>query len=167
MRRLPISGGLTNAGAAHRAVRADVEHGNLGRHPDLPDPGGSDQNDTLSGGGGDDTLWGHGGNDLYVVDAGDAVIETALADGIDTIETASSYTLDTVAAQFIENVTLTGASAANAVGNALANVLRGNAAGNTLSGLDGNDVLEGGGDNDVLSGGAGVDTASTSTRAQR
>jgi Ca2+-binding RTX toxin-like protein len=58
----------------------------------------------------------------------------------------------------VENLTLTGSSAVNGTGNALANTITGNAANNTLSGGDGDDTLIGGGGNDTLSGGQGNDT---------
>src|SRR6266480_2567280 len=97
-------------------------------------------NDTLDGGTGADTLQGGAGDDTYVVDnAGDVVIENA-GEGIDLVQSSVSYTLSAE----VENITLTGAAAIDATGNALNNVLTGNAAANTLDGAAGNDTLAGG-----------------------
>src|SRR4029079_14367896 len=49
----------------------------------------------------------------------------------------------------VENLTLTGGSAINAMGNALDNMLMGNAADNVLTGGAGNDTLKGGAGNDT------------------
>ena len=82
--------------------------------------------------------------------------------GIDTVETAMTYTIGTN----IENLELTGSAAVNGTGNSLANVLTGNSGANllsggsandTLSGGDGNDTLDGGNDADSMSGGLGDD----------
>jgi Ca2+-binding RTX toxin-like protein len=73
------------------------------------------------------------------------VIETANA-GTDTILSSVSYTANVN----VENLTLMGTSAINAIGNVLNNTLTGNSADN---------VLDGGGGNDTLVGGAGNDTA--------
>ncbi|MFG1379929.1 calcium-binding protein, partial [Xanthobacter autotrophicus ATCC 700551] len=59
----------------------------------------------------------------------------------------------------VENLTLTGTSAINGTGNALANVLVGNEGANTLAGNDGDDTLRGNGGNDTLVGGSGTDVA--------
>ena len=67
-------------------------------------------NDTLNGGAGIDTLIGGIGNDIYVVDVvGDIVSELA-AEGIDTIQSAITWTLGTN----VENLTLTGSAVADA-----------------------------------------------------
>jgi len=100
----------------------------------------------LDGGAGKDSMAGGGGNDTYVVDStGDVVTETA-GNGIDTVESALTFSLATRTP--IENLTLTGA-AANATGNALGNQLTGNALANILDGLAGADTLRGGAGNDV------------------
>jgi Ca2+-binding RTX toxin-like protein len=110
-------------------------------------------NDTLNGGAGADTLAGGVGNDVYVIDdPADLVIENA-NEGADTVQSAISHTL----AANVENLTLTGASAINGVGNALDNVLTGNAADNVLAGGLGNDTMNGGAGIDTLIGGAGND----------
>jgi Ca2+-binding RTX toxin-like protein/ribosomal 50S subunit-recycling heat shock protein len=102
-------------------------------------------NDTLNGAAGADTLMGGQGDDTYVVDAFDTVQELA-DEGTDTIQSCVTYSLATVAN--VENLTLTGAAAVNATGNALNNVLTGNT---------GNNVLEGGAGVDTLKGGVGDD----------
>jgi serralysin len=101
--------------------------------------------DRLDGGAGADVLRGGAGDDVYVVDnGGDQLIELT-SDGIDTVESALSFTL---AADF-ENLTLTGAAAINGTGNALANTLTGNAGANILNGGGGDDTMAGGLGNDV------------------
>ncbi len=97
---------------------------------------GNDLNNTLNGGTGADILEGGAGNDLYVVDvAGDVVIE-ALNNGIDTVQTAITWTL----AANIENLTLTGSGKANGTGNALDNRIVGTSSTNVLTGGKGNDT---------------------------
>jgi Ca2+-binding RTX toxin-like protein len=109
--------------------------------------------DTLDGGTGDDTFTGGVDNDTYVVDStGDVMIEAADA-GIDTVLAAVTRTLDAN----IENLTLTGAAAANGTGNELANVMVGNAAQNSLKGAGGRDKLQGAEGRDTLVGGKGND----------
>jgi len=113
--------------------------------------------DTLDGGLGIDQLNGGDGDDLYVVDnAKDAVSETnanALVGGIDRVESSITWTL----AANVENLTLTGVSAINGTGNALANSLVGNDASNLIGGNAGNDSLAGAGGADALIGGPGAD----------
>jgi len=118
-------------------------------------------NDMLDGGTGADTMTGGTGNDTYMVDnIGDVVVEN-LAEGIDTVQSAISYTLG----DNLENLTLTGpstgsgqAASIDGTGNALDNVITANDSGNMLSGLEGNDTMIGGAGNDMLDGGLGADT---------
>ncbi|MFI3195769.1 MAG: calcium-binding protein [Methylococcaceae bacterium] len=99
----------------------------------------------LDGGADADRLAGGAGNDTYLVDnIGDQVIEETNS-GIDTLQTAMSYTL----ANNIENLTLTGTAALKGNGNDLANVLIGNS---------GNNILDGGKESDTMKGGEGDDT---------
>ena len=74
--------------------------------------------------------------------------------GIDTVIASVTRTLG----DYQENLTLSGTSAINGTGNALANTLTGNAANNVLTGGAGNDILIGGAGNDRLVGGLGKDT---------
>ncbi|MCP5199567.1 MAG: hypothetical protein H6977_06120 [Gammaproteobacteria bacterium] len=114
---------------------------------------GNDASNVLDGGEGADVLVGKGGNDNYRVDdLGDVVVETA-ANGTDWILASVSYALPA----HVEWLTLTGASATHATGNALDNYLGGNAADNTLSGGPGADFLEGRAGDDILVGGSGSD----------
>jgi Ca2+-binding RTX toxin-like protein len=97
-------------------------------------------------------MFGGTGNDTYVVDNnGDIVNETG-GGGLDTVQSAISFSLsDPVhAIGVIENLTLTGAANINGTGNALANTIIGNSGNNVIAGLGGADILD---------GGAGTDTA--------
>ncbi len=116
---------------------------------------GGEGNDILDGGGGADTMIGGLGDDIFYVDqAGDITVEYN-GQGTDTLISTVTYSL---AGQFIENLTLAGASAINGTGNKLANALTGNNATNTLDGGDGNDIIDGGGGADTMIGGLGDDT---------
>ena len=122
-------------------------------------------NDTLDGGSGIDTMTGGIGNDTYVVDDAADVIVEAENGGTDTIQ--SSITLNLVAIDNVENLTLTGSSNIDGTGNDLNNVITGNSGDNILDGGAGNDTLIGGAGNDtlwssdgtdILQGGTGDDT---------
>jgi len=114
---------------------------------------------TLDGGTGADSMIGGAGNDTYIVDnAGDTITEAAGGGGgNDTIKASISIDLANPNYANVENVTLTGAGALSATGDAGANHLVGNSGANTLTGGDGNDTLDGGLGNDVLIGGKGDD----------
>ncbi|MES2444127.1 MAG: putative Ig domain-containing protein [Pseudomonadota bacterium] len=115
---------------------------------------GGDGNDTIDGGGGADTMIGGAGNDIFYVDQlGDLAVEAG-SGGDDKVYASISYSL---AGQYIETLVLTGSSAINGTGNALANTLTGNGAANTLDGGAGNDVIDGGGGVDTMIGGTGDD----------
>jgi Ca2+-binding RTX toxin-like protein len=102
-------------------------------------------NDTLDAGTGGDRLIGGTGNDTYIVDGpGDTVIEKA-GEGIDTVRSSATRTLDAN----VENLTLTGTAAIDGIGNSLNNVITGNSASNTLIGGTGADRLIGGAGNDI------------------
>ena len=114
---------------------------------------GTDGGNILDGKAGADLLYGFGGDDTYIVDAsGDQIFENA-DDGTDTATSSVSYTLG----ENVEKLTLTGSSAINGTGNAIANVITGNSGNNILAGLGGADFLN---------GGAGTDTASYATSAE-
>jgi VCBS repeat-containing protein len=114
---------------------------------------GNDGNNVLDGGLGSDTLTGGLGNDTYVVNVTTDVINENPGGGIDTVQSAISWTLGAE----LENLTLTGTGLINATGNALDNVLIGGIGDNKLTGNEGNDTLLGGDGNDTLSGGVGAD----------
>ena len=100
--------------------------------------------DLLDGGIGADLMVGGLGNDTYRVDnVGDVITEEG--SGTDIIFASVSYTT----ANLVENLTLVGADAINATGNALANILIGNGASNILDGKLGADTMTGGDGNDT------------------
>ena len=108
----------------------------------------------LSGGTGADTMAGGGGNDTYVVDnAGDVVTEGAAA-GTDTVQSSVTFTLGAN----LENLTLTGGTTVDGIGNTLNNVITGNNVANLLQGDSGADTLIGAGGADMLDGGSGNDS---------
>jgi Ca2+-binding RTX toxin-like protein len=115
-------------------------------------------NDTLDGGAGADLLIGGAGNDTYLLDSpGDRVVErldpndpaSADAGGIDTVLIKTGLTQYALGiGSFVENLTYSGTSAFQAVGNELDNTI--------ITGA-GNDVLSGGLGHDRLTGGKGAD----------
>jgi len=116
---------------------------------------GGDGKDTLNGGAGADILIGGDGSDTYVVDSTADTITELFGGGTDLVQSSVTFSLANIA--YVENLTLTGASAINAMGNTLDNTLTGNSGANTLNGGDGNDKLYGGLGKDTLTGGAGAD----------
>jgi Ca2+-binding RTX toxin-like protein len=115
---------------------------------------GNSGNNSIDGSTGNDTMAGGAGNDTYVVDSASDVINENASEGTDTINTSVTLTLGAN----IENLTITGASVANATGNTLDNYLTGSTAANSLSGGSGNDTLDGSSGIDTLVGGTGDDT---------
>ena len=112
-------------------------------------------NDTLGGGIGVDSMVGGTGDDLYLVNTTADVVVELVNEGLDTVDSAATYTLSAN----VENLILrSGFGNINGTGNASDNVLTGNEGANLLSGLGGNDSLSGGQGNDTLLGGAGNDT---------
>ncbi|KJV06800.1 calcium-binding protein [Methylocucumis oryzae] len=110
---------------------------------------------TLNGSSGADTLIGLQGNDTYIVDNALDVVKENLNEGSDLIQASVTYTLP---AQ-VENLTLTGSSAINGVGNTLNNVLTGNSGSNILTGSTGDDIYTiASGDTVVEAIGEGIDT---------
>jgi len=110
----------------------------------------------LTGGTGNDTMRGGTGDDIYVADVMTDMIAENLNEGIDTVETTSTFDITNIAN--VENLTLTGTGIVNATGNALDNVITGNSAANSLTAAAGNDRLIGGVGNDTMKGGVGNDT---------
>ena len=104
-------------------------------------------NDTLDGGLGADVLQGGADNDTYIVDNVGDVVNEAVNDGADTVQTSISYTLGAN----VENLTGTGTTGLTLTGNGLLNVINGTTGGDVLEG--GNDILV-----DQLNGGLGNDT---------
>ena len=109
---------------------------------------GGSGDDTLDGGTGVDVLAGGAGDDVYIVDSTGDIVIALYNEGTDTVQSSITYTLKSN----VENLTLTGASAINGIGNTLDNVLRGNTGNNTLNGGAGNDtyVFSLGGGTDVV-----------------
>jgi Ca2+-binding RTX toxin-like protein len=102
---------------------------------------------TLNGGAGIDNLVGGGGNDTYTVDSTTDVLVEIAGGGIDLVNSSVTFSLATIAE--IENLTLTGTTAINGTGNALANTITGNSGINILDGGAGSDTLVGGAGNDI------------------
>lgn len=136
---------------------------------------GGEGNDRLKAVGGNDTLQGDSGNDTltaissnntlkggteddtYVVQATTNTIIENADEGIDTVQSAVTFSLSGIAN--VENLTLTGGAVnTNGTGSELKNTLTGNAGNNTLWGLGGDDTLDGGVGADVMIGGDGNDT---------
>ena len=119
---------------------------------------GNAANNLLDARGGVGRLFGGAGNDTYYVDGADDVVseETVAGQddgGVDLVQASVSFRLGA----FVEHLTLTGSSALNGTGNALANRLTGNSGDNRLMGEGGADTLNGGRGSDTLIGGAGND----------
>ncbi len=106
---------------------------------------GNSGNNTLDGATGADHMAGGAGNDLYVVDdAGDQVLEK-VGHGTDSVLAGVSHRLSAN----VENLTLTGTSDTDAIGNELDNQLTGNTGANLLDGGAGADRMSGGRGNDI------------------
>ena len=84
------------------------------------------------------------GDDIYLVDNAGGVVTEKSNEGNDAVNAAITYTL----AINVENLTLTGTSSINGIGNSGNNIITGNA---------GNNILEGGGGADTMIGGTGDD----------
>nr|WP_295784969.1 putative Ig domain-containing protein [Rhodoferax sp.] len=113
---------------------------------------GGDGDDVLDGKAGIDILVGGKGNDSYFVDVSGDIVTESTGEGTDTVNASFTYTLGAN----LENLNLTGISAINGTGNALANVIAGNAGNNVLDGGAGNDVY-------LIAPGGGQDTIQEAT----
>ena len=122
---------------------------------------GNDGADTMDGGTGNDSMVGGLGNDTYMIDNIADVIVEGLNEGTDLVKAGFDFVLG----DNFDNLTMTGTTAVNGTGNALANVLTGNGIANVLSGLDGADTLLGGIGADTLDGGTGADSMAGGTGA--
>jgi Ca2+-binding RTX toxin-like protein len=122
-------------------------------------------NDFIDGGLDVDFMAGGRGNDTYIVrESGDKTIELA-KQGIDTIITAKSLSINGRA--HIENLTIDTLAAANGTGNTLSNTIRGGDGAGKLFGLGGNDKLFGNAGADWLRGGIGADRLTGGADADR
>ena len=110
--------------------------------------------DILMGEDGNDTMLGGLGNDIYYVENAGDVITEKLNEGTDVVNSSITYSLSAN----VENLTLTGTTAINGIGNNLNNTITGNESNNILTGNAGNDVLNGGIGIDTMLGGIGNDT---------
>jgi Ca2+-binding RTX toxin-like protein len=130
---------------------------------------GGSGDDTIDGGDGADYMEGQSGADTYYVDnakdtvketdnlpedSSGLILESDIGSTIDAVISSVKHTLT----NYVENLTLTGASKIDGTGNGENNTLIGNAESNKLSGKVGNDSLDGGAGNDTLKGDAGADT---------
>lgn len=119
-------------------------------------------NNVLDGGVGMDTMIGGAGDDTYVVDdIGDIVIEQA-NEGIDTVQSSTSYVLSAN----VESLTLVGTGTIDGTGNDMSNTILGNGAANVLDGGAGNDILNGeeGADTVLFGLGSGQDVVADTTQ---
>ena len=95
-------------------------------------------------------MTGGAGNDTFYVDnAGDVVIDRASDAGTDLVFSSVTFDASGTNQDGIENITLTGTGAINAIGNALANVITGNSANNVIDGRMGADTMTGGAGSDT------------------
>jgi Ca2+-binding RTX toxin-like protein len=142
--------GLGGNDRIHGDSGNDLLYGGAGLDSIYGGPG----NDTLNAeDSGVDRLVGEIGNDVYIVNwTGDILVENP-NQGIDSVRSSASYTLDAN----VENLLLTGTASVNGTGNNLNNQITGNSGNNSLSGSSGNDTVNGGGGNDTLTGGSGSD----------
>lgn len=147
---------LTGSGAINATGNAGANRltGNTGNNTLT----GGSGNDILDGGSGNDTMVGGSGDDTYYVNVATDVVTENANEGVDTVNSAVTFDISTAARLQIENITLTGTGAINAIGNASANVLIGGTGNNALTGNAGNDTLQGMAGTDTLTGGTGNDT---------
>jgi Ca2+-binding RTX toxin-like protein len=110
--------------------------------------------DTLNGGAGADVLTGGAGDDVYIT-SGQAKVVELNGGGIDTVRSASSFTLPS----YVENLELTGTGGSWGSGNNWDNRITGNSGSNNLFGRGGADTVLGGAGCDSITGGTQNDPA--------
>jgi len=120
-------------------LQAEVENLTLTGSENINGTGNSLAN-VLTGNAGVNVLTGGSGSDTYVVNNSDDQTIEQVGGGLDVVQSSVNYTLQSD----VENLTLTGAAAINAIGNTKANVLNGNSAANLLNGGAGGDTMVGG-----------------------
>jgi Ca2+-binding RTX toxin-like protein len=128
---------------------------------------GNDGANILDGGAGADILTGNKGADTYIIDdIGDQIVESIgdATGGVDLVK--SSITISLAGLGNVENLTLTGASAVDATGNGLNNIIIGNDGANRLDGGSGKDKMDGGKGNDTYVVDAGDVVKETITSAK-
>lgn len=117
-------------------------------------------NDKLNGGVEADQMYGGAGNDIYYVDNQGDLVSEKVGEGLDTIYTNQSWTLDnSTEIEFLRTTSAGSVATMRLTGNSFANTIHGNAGKNYLAGRDGNDTLYGLGGNDVIRSDPGVDKA--------
>ncbi|KQP76730.1 hypothetical protein ASF41_02920 [Methylobacterium sp. Leaf111] len=132
---LPVSGSSTST--ITQSVDGETTYGTAG-------------NDLIVGYGrtgiGSGSLIGSLGDDTYIVHSQKHRVVEKINEGIDTVQADTSYTL----AANVENLTLVGTGANQAIGNALNNILIGNSNKNIVDGGLGDDEMTGGDGDDVF-----------------
>jgi len=116
----------------------------------------------FDGRGGLDVFYGFNGNDTYIINSVSKIIieQDGIKGGVDLVKSTISFNL----VENVENLSLEGNAAINALGNSLNNKINGNSGNNIINGSLGNDLLTGGEGNDVfvfnttLDGKANLDT---------
>jgi len=114
-----------------------------------------DGNDVYDGRGGTliGVVDGGGGADSYWVDDSTTFVFEAPGGGVDTVYASVDFTLG----DFVENLTLIGATDIDGTGNSSKNVVVGNTGENDISGEGSRDTLSGGAGDDTVDGGRGDD----------
>jgi Ca2+-binding RTX toxin-like protein len=109
------------------------------------------QANLLDGGAGADSMVGGADGDVFLVDnVGDVLLDSG---GFDAVFSSVSF----VAADWVEQLALSGSASINATAGNSNNSVYGNTGANLLRGLGGNDYLDGSFGNDTLDGGSGFD----------